>query len=69
MTRAEQLAAFVVRASHDALSSEAREALRVRVLDSLGCAIGAVEGEPPASSARTSAISAGVLRHNLIRLD
>jgi 2-methylcitrate dehydratase len=46
MTRAEQLAAFVVRASYDALSTEAREALRVRVLDSLGCAIGAVEGEP-----------------------
>ncbi|MGH7415318.1 MAG: MmgE/PrpD family protein [Candidatus Rokuibacteriota bacterium] len=47
MTRAEQLAAFVARASYDALSQEAREALRVRVLDSLGCAIGAVEGEPP----------------------
>jgi hypothetical protein len=29
-------------------------------LDSLGSAIGAVEGEPPASSARTSAISAGL---------
>ncbi|MGH7369033.1 MAG: MmgE/PrpD family protein [Candidatus Rokuibacteriota bacterium] len=47
MTRAEQLAGFVVRAPYDALSREAREALRVRVLDSLGCAIGAVEGEPP----------------------
>lgn len=46
MTRAEQLAAFVTRASYGALSTEAREALRVRVLDSLGCAIGAVEGEP-----------------------
>jgi hypothetical protein len=68
MTRAEQLAAFVVRASHDALSSEAREALRVRVLDSL-LRDRRGEGEPPASSARTSAISAGVLRHNLIRLD
>jgi 2-methylcitrate dehydratase len=47
MTRAEELAAFVVRASYDALSTEAREALRVRVLDSIGCAIGALEGEPP----------------------
>ena len=46
MTRAEQLAAFVARAAYSALSTEAREALRVRVLDSLGCAIGAVEGEP-----------------------
>lgn len=47
MTHAEQLAAFVVRGSYDALSADAREALRVRVLDSLGCAIGAIEGEPP----------------------
>jgi 2-methylcitrate dehydratase len=46
MTHAEQLAAFVVRASYDALAPEARDALRARVLDSLGCAIGAVEGEP-----------------------
>lgn len=46
MTHAERLAAFVVRASWEDLSKEAREQLRMRVLDSIGCAIGAVEGEP-----------------------
>lgn len=46
MTHAEQLAAFVVRASYADLSPAAREHLKVRVLDSLGCAIGAVDGEP-----------------------
>ena len=46
MTMAEQLATFAVRASWNDLSLEAIEALKVRVLDSLGCAIGALEGEP-----------------------
>lgn len=46
MTHAEQLAAFVVRASYDDLSTTAREQLKLRVLDSIGCAIGALEGEP-----------------------
>ncbi|MHB1161008.1 MAG: MmgE/PrpD family protein, partial [Chloroflexota bacterium] len=46
MTLAEELAAFVVRASYEDLSEEARQQIRVRVLDSLGCAIGAVGGEP-----------------------
>ena len=46
MTQLEQLAKFVVRASHDNLSGAARESLKIRVLDSLGCAIGALEGEP-----------------------
>lgn len=46
MTHAEQLAAFVVRASYEDLSNEARQELKVRILDSLGCAIGALEGEP-----------------------
>ena len=46
MTQAEQLAAFVASASYDALSSLAREQLKVRVLDGIGCAIGALEGEP-----------------------
>ncbi len=46
MTVAEQLAAFVLRASYEQLSEEARQQLRIRVLDSLGCAVGAVEGEP-----------------------
>ncbi len=46
MTIAEQLASFVVWASYDELSREAREQLKIRVLDGLGCAIGALGGEP-----------------------
>ncbi len=46
MTQAEQLAAFVASASYEALSNFAREQMRIRVLDSLGCAIGALEGGP-----------------------
>ncbi|MFQ5796991.1 MAG: MmgE/PrpD family protein [Candidatus Bipolaricaulia bacterium] len=46
MTQAEQLAAFVVRSNYDDLSDEAREQLKIRILDSLGCAIGALNGEP-----------------------
>lgn len=46
MTEAERLAAFVVRASYEDLTAGAREALRIRVLDGLGCAIGALEGPP-----------------------
>jgi len=46
MTRAEQLAAFAVRTSYADLSAAARRQLKIRVLDALGCAIGALEGEP-----------------------
>jgi 2-methylcitrate dehydratase len=46
MTQAEQLAAFVVRASYKDLSEEARHQLKIRILDGLGCAIGALKGEP-----------------------
>lgn len=46
MTHAERLAAFVVRASYDDLSSPARLALKIRVLDALGCAAGAIDGTP-----------------------
>lgn len=45
-TIVEQLAQFVVRSSYDDLSAAARRQLKIRILDSLGCAIGAVEGEP-----------------------
>ncbi len=44
MTQAEQLAAFVVRATYEDLSEEARQELKLRVLDALGCAIGALKG-------------------------
>ena len=46
MTVAEQLAAFVGRASYEDLSPAALEQLKVRVLDALGCAIGASTGDP-----------------------
>ena len=46
MTIAEELARFVVKASYDDLSDAARMALKIRILDSLGCAIGALDGEP-----------------------
>ncbi|MCX6021304.1 MAG: MmgE/PrpD family protein [Chloroflexi bacterium] len=46
MTIVEQLAEFVVRASWDRISDLAQEALRVRMLDALGCAIGALDGGP-----------------------
>jgi 2-methylcitrate dehydratase len=42
----EELGRFVAGASWDQLSCEARDALKVRVLDSLGCALGALGGEP-----------------------
>lgn len=44
-TMAEQMAAFVVWSTYDELSERARTALKIRVLDSLGCALGALEGE------------------------
>src|SRR5437868_4544203 len=46
MKQVRQLAAFVVGASFESLSAAARQDLKVRVLDSLGCAIGALQGEP-----------------------
>lgn len=46
MTRVEQLAAFVANSSYDNLSASARNHLKIRVLDSLGCAIGAMGAEP-----------------------
>jgi 2-methylcitrate dehydratase len=45
-THARELASFVVGASFEDLSEEALRELKIRVLDSLGCAIGAVDGEP-----------------------
>jgi 2-methylcitrate dehydratase len=44
-TMVEEVANFVAGARWERLSSEAREALAVRVLDSLGCAVGAVSSD------------------------
>jgi 2-methylcitrate dehydratase len=46
MTHAVQLGGFVARASYDQLSPAARLQLKIRVLDALGCALGALDGEP-----------------------
>ncbi|MCL4557519.1 MAG: MmgE/PrpD family protein [Deltaproteobacteria bacterium] len=46
MTYAEELAGFVTGASYKDLSQSAVRALKVRVLDALGCAIGAIDGGP-----------------------
>ncbi len=42
MTLVEQMADWVVHSSFDQLSESAREQIRIRVLDALGCAIGAL---------------------------
>jgi 2-methylcitrate dehydratase len=42
VTHAEQLAEFVNRASFDAISNAARVQLKIRILDSLGCAVAAI---------------------------
>src|SRR6185312_7585829 len=45
-TQVEQLAQFVARSCWEDLSQPAREQLKLRVLDSLGVALGALDGEP-----------------------
>ena len=47
-TLVERMAQFAVRASYDDVSEVAREQLKIRVLDSIACAIGALDGGPPA---------------------
>jgi 2-methylcitrate dehydratase len=46
MTQVEHLASFVVRARFDDLSAAALGELKGRVLDALGCALGALDAEP-----------------------
>ncbi|HZR44393.1 MAG TPA: MmgE/PrpD family protein [Ktedonobacteraceae bacterium] len=46
MTQVERLAAFIVGKTYEDLSAEACQQLKIRVLDALGCAIGAIEGPP-----------------------
>lgn len=48
MTEGENLAGFVARSSYDDLSPSARLQLKMRVLDALGCAIGAQNAPLPA---------------------
>lgn len=46
MTQVEQLAQFVHRASYAMLSESARAQIKIRVLDALGCAVGALGAVP-----------------------
>jgi 2-methylcitrate dehydratase len=46
MTEVEQLGVFVTNVSYEGISPHSRQALKSHVLDSLGCAIGALDGEP-----------------------
>ncbi len=46
MAAVDQLATFVVKAKYEDLSEKARIQAKIRILDALGCAIGALEGEP-----------------------
>lgn len=46
MKEVERLAEFVSKSSFEQLSQEAIKALKIRILDSIGCAIGALKGEP-----------------------
>ena len=46
MSVVEQLATFVARSSYEDLSGNARLQLKIRILDTLGCAIGAIGAEP-----------------------
>jgi 2-methylcitrate dehydratase len=52
MTEVEQLARFVADRRFDDISGEALEQLKIRVLDTLGVAIGALDAEPMAAIAR-----------------
>ena len=58
MTIAQELASFVVRVSYDDMSQTARHEMKIRILDSIGCAIGAVEGSRSGTSAARSRTSA-----------
>ncbi len=46
MAQVDELSAFVVRACYEDLSQAARQQLKIRVLDALGCAIGALREKP-----------------------
>ena len=46
MTAVERLASFAVSTPYEELSDTSREQLKIRILDTLGCAIGAMEAEP-----------------------
>jgi 2-methylcitrate dehydratase len=46
MTEVERLAAFVTHARYEDISASARQQLKIRILDSIGCALGALAAAP-----------------------
>lgn len=46
MSRVQELANFAVRMNYQELSDAARQAVKLHILDAIGCAIGAMEGGP-----------------------
>jgi len=46
VTQAKRLASFIVKTSYDDMTEATRKDLRIRILDALGCAIGALDQEP-----------------------
>lgn len=46
MTQVERLATFVVHTRYEDISEEARQQIKIRIVDALGCAIRALEGLP-----------------------
>ncbi len=46
MSMVDELAGFVVSARYEQMSAAAREQAKIRILDALGCAIGALDGTP-----------------------
>jgi 2-methylcitrate dehydratase len=46
MTQVEQLAAFAAHTKYEDISEDARQQLKIRIIDALGCAIGALDGPP-----------------------
>jgi 2-methylcitrate dehydratase len=59
MTSVEKLAGFVVGVTHDDLSEDVRLQLKIRILDALGCAIGAL-GSPIAAQLRAHTEELGI---------
>src|SRR5579885_3678587 len=58
MTEVEQIAAFAARARYEDISGRGREQLKIRVLDSIACALGAL-GAPPAQRVRAQTMDFG----------
>lgn len=46
MTRVEELAAFSTHVTYEDMSEQARQQLKIRIIDALGCALGALTGPP-----------------------